>query len=93
MGPRFIISPEVLEKPGVKPTTPGLQGKWLNHYTMEDFVALFSTLARQGLSIMNYYLQPLPENYYFLLLKPYVKTCTFQITRQSKNFFYQALRA
>ena len=29
MGPSFIVSADSLEKPGIKPTTPGLQGEWL----------------------------------------------------------------
>ena len=33
MGPRFKVSSERLEKPGIKLTTPGLQGEYLNHYT------------------------------------------------------------
>ena len=35
MGPRFRISSERLEKPGIEPTTPGLEGKQLSHYAME----------------------------------------------------------
>ena len=35
MGPRFKVSSERLEKPGIELTTPGLEGKWLNHYTKE----------------------------------------------------------
>ena len=31
MGPRFKVSFERLEKPGMEPTTPGLQDSWLNH--------------------------------------------------------------
>ena len=31
-GPRFKVSPERLEKPRIDPTTPALQGDWLNHY-------------------------------------------------------------
>ena len=31
-----------LDKPGIKPVTPGLQGKWLIHYTMaaRDIISL-----------------------------------------------------
>ena len=35
MGPQFTVSSEGLEKPEIEPTTPCLQGKWLNHYTRE----------------------------------------------------------
>ena len=35
MGPRFRISSERLEKPGIEPTTPGLEGQQLNHYATE----------------------------------------------------------
>ena len=31
MGPRFRVSSERLEKPGIKPTIPGLEGEQLNH--------------------------------------------------------------
>ena len=31
----FKVSSERLEKPGIELTTPGLEGKWLNHYTTE----------------------------------------------------------
>ena len=37
-GPRFKVSSERLEKPGIELTTPGLQGEWLNHYTTEASV-------------------------------------------------------
>ena len=32
-GPRFKVSSERLERPGIEVTTTGLEGKWLNHYT------------------------------------------------------------
>ena len=32
---RFRISSERLEKPGIEPTTPGLEGEQLNHYATE----------------------------------------------------------
>ena len=32
-GPRLKVSSDRLQKPGIKPVTPGLQGKWLIHYT------------------------------------------------------------
>ena len=35
MGPWFEVLFETLEKPGNEPTTPDLQGEWLNPYTME----------------------------------------------------------
>ena len=35
MGPGFRVSSERLEKPGIKPTTPGLEGEQLNHYATE----------------------------------------------------------
>ena len=31
----FKVSSERLEEPGIERTTPGLEGKWLNHYTTE----------------------------------------------------------
>ena len=35
MGPPFRVSSERVEKPGIDPTTPGLEGEQLNHYAME----------------------------------------------------------
>ena len=35
MGPRFKVSSERQEKPGIELTSPGFEGKWLNHYTTE----------------------------------------------------------
>ena len=35
MGPRVRVSFERLEKPGIKPTNPGLEGKQHNHYATE----------------------------------------------------------
>ena len=32
-GPLLNVSSDRLVKPGIKPVTPGLQGKWLIHYT------------------------------------------------------------
>ena len=32
-GPRLKVSSDRLVEPGIKPATPGLQGKWLIHYT------------------------------------------------------------
>ena len=32
-GPRLKVSSDRLEKPGIEPATPGLQGKGLIHYT------------------------------------------------------------
>ena len=32
-GPRLKVSFDRLEKPGIESATPGLQGKWLIHYT------------------------------------------------------------
>ena len=32
-GPRLKVSSDRLEKLGIEPATPGLQGKWLIHYT------------------------------------------------------------
>ena len=31
----FKVSSENLEKPGIELTTPGIEGKWLNHYATE----------------------------------------------------------
>ena len=33
MGPRFKVSSDRMEKPGIKHATPGLQGTWFIHYT------------------------------------------------------------
>ena len=35
MGPRFKVPSERLEKIGIEPTTPGLQGESLYHFTSE----------------------------------------------------------
>ena len=35
MGPRLRVSSERLEKPGIEPMTPGLEGEQLNHYGTE----------------------------------------------------------
>ena len=35
MGPWLRVSSERLEKPGIEPTTPGLEGEQLNHYATE----------------------------------------------------------
>ena len=35
MGPRLRVSSERLEKPGIEPTIPGLEGEQLNHYATE----------------------------------------------------------
>ena len=35
MGPRFRVSSERLEKPGIEPTTPVLEGEQLHHYVTE----------------------------------------------------------
>ena len=32
-GPLLNVSSDRLVKPGIEPATPGLQGKWLIHYT------------------------------------------------------------
>ena len=32
-GPRLKVPSDRLVKPGIEPATPGLQGKWFNHYT------------------------------------------------------------
>ena len=32
-GPGPKVSPDGLVKPGIEPVTPGLQGKWIFHYT------------------------------------------------------------
>ena len=34
-GPRFIVPSDGLEKPGIEPATPGLQGERHNHCTTE----------------------------------------------------------
>ena len=38
MGPRFRVSSERLEKPGIEPTAHCLEGEQLNHYSTEAFV-------------------------------------------------------
>ena len=32
-GPRHKVSSDILVKPGIEPAIPGLQGKWLFHYS------------------------------------------------------------
>ena len=34
-GPRFIVPSDGLEKPGIEPATPGLQGECHNHCTTD----------------------------------------------------------
>ena len=56
MGPQVKVSSERLEKPGIEPTTPGLQGEYLNHYTTEasrkgDCISPFLTAS----SIAKYF--------------------------------------
>ena len=41
MGPRFRVSSERLEKPGIEPTTPGLEGEQLNHDATEASKVVF----------------------------------------------------
>ena len=43
MGPRFRVSSERLKKPGIEPTTPGLEGEQLNHYATEASYANHKT--------------------------------------------------
>ena len=38
MGPRLRVLSERLEKPGIEPTTPGLEGEQVNHYATEASV-------------------------------------------------------
>ena len=38
MGPRFRVSSERLEKPGIELTTTGLEGKQLDHYATETYI-------------------------------------------------------
>ena len=57
MGHRFRVSSERLEKPGIEPTTRGLEGEQLNHYTTE--ASFFNTWPTEvvakhfGKTIMN----------------------------------------
>ena len=37
MGPRFRVSSERLEKPGIEPTTPDLEGEQLHHYATDIY--------------------------------------------------------
>ena len=46
MGPRFRVSSERLEKPGIEPTTPGLEGKQLNHYATEASIILIGDMNK-----------------------------------------------
>ena len=41
MGPRFRVSSERHEKPGIEPTTPSLEGEHLNHYATEASISVF----------------------------------------------------
>ena len=45
-GPRFIVPSDGLEKPGIEPAPPGLQGEIHNHGTTEA-----SRIMCDGLSI------------------------------------------
>ena len=46
MGPRFRVSSERLEKRGIEPTTPGLEGEQLNHYATEASVTSFNKVTK-----------------------------------------------
>ena len=43
MRPWFIVSSERLEKPGIKLTTPGLQGQYLILYTTETSILMINS--------------------------------------------------
>ena len=46
MEPRFRVTSERLEKPGIEHTTPGLEGEQLNHYAMEAYSDAWKTAIR-----------------------------------------------
>ena len=48
MGPRFRVSSERLEKPGIEPTNPGLEGEQLNHYATEASTKIGVILMNEG---------------------------------------------
>ena len=47
LGLKSLLSSERLEKPGIEPTTPGLQGEWLNHYATEASTRALKTLTKE----------------------------------------------
>ena len=47
-----------MEKPGIELTTPGLQGEWLNHYTMEASAEVVESPVGYGLSMTDSGLTP-----------------------------------
>ena len=47
-------SKDVLEKPGIQPTTPGLQGGKLYHYTTEAFWGKISILKKKVGMILKF---------------------------------------
>ena len=53
MGPRFKVSSERLEKPGIELTTPGLEGKWLNHYSTEASPRYVRDLLLGAVNLLN----------------------------------------
>ena len=50
MGPRFRDSSERLEKPGIEPTTPGLEGEQLNQYATDMHFRCLHNYARNRFS-------------------------------------------
>ena len=57
MGPRFRVSSERLEKPGIEPTTPVLEGEQLNHYATEASLRkVFENIITYVLVNLNMYL-------------------------------------
>ena len=55
MGPRFRVSSERLEKPGIEPTTPGLEGGQLNHYATEASLQYWGRRSCLSDEILNRY--------------------------------------
>ena len=55
-GPRLKVSSDRLEKPGIEPGTPGLQGKWLIHYTTADHEMTSRVYSRIFIEKQAFYL-------------------------------------
>ena len=51
MGPRFRVSSERLEKPGIERTTPGLEGEQLNHYATENANGIASRIYMEKMFV------------------------------------------
>ena len=80
MGPRFRVSSERLEKSGIGPTTPGLEGEQLNHYATgasnRKVSYILLVMIRKRFSL----LQTIIEDITFGLVRMYVTPYRFSWT-------------